>query len=144
MFARYGRRWLNSNGQPDRRLVEEVCTLTREQERDSMAREQFAGLIVAYSPTVGGINLIDPSGSMSLPHMLHLLQGDLQAQQRAATVNQRRLEVWKALERTAMQSTDFDLVRLSSQCENEIAATGFVSGSLVAEFLQLVRTRGIE
>src|SRR5437870_1873477 len=48
--------WFKRDGSPDRHLVEEICNLTRDQEREPpYVREQLAGFVVAYSPNQGGM-----------------------------------------------------------------------------------------
>lgn len=143
MADRFGRPWRNRAGDPDRKLLSDICALTKDQDRNPTASALFCGMVVDYSPTLGGMVLIDPTGAMALPHQLHMLAGDVQAQQRTKTMNRRRLQVWKAVALAGFSSGDFDLGRVCSQIENEINTTGFVSDTLVVEYLALIRDRGI-
>lgn len=139
---RYGNVWRKMDKTPNRRLVEDVCNLTRDQALDPVAAELFAGYVVAYAPNLGGMTLLDPNGEMRLDHLLHLLHGDMQRQQAEKTVIRRRIPSWEAASRSAIKSGDIDLGLLLSQMQNEISSNGFVSDSLVAEFLKLVHQRG--
>jgi hypothetical protein len=143
MANRYGRPWITSGGQPDRRLVSDVCNLTRDQDHDPTARELFGGYMIAYAPNSGGMVLIDPSGEMALHHHLHFLAGDVQMQQKAKTVMRRRISDWKAAALSAMSSGDYDLGRLLSQAENEIDRSGFISDTLVVLYLKALTARGV-
>lgn len=143
MANRYGRAWLTRSGDPDRGLVSEVCNVTRDQDRDPVAHELFAGLVISYAPNAGGLVLIDPTGEMALPHQLHMLWGDMQEQQKAKTIMRRRISAWKTCALSAMSSGDFDLGRLLSQAENEIDSGGFVSDTIVVTLLKVLAARGV-
>lgn len=121
-----------------RKLVEEVCTLTRDQDQDPYAASICGGYVIAYAPNIGGMTLLDPSGNLSFKHLLHMLAGDLSQQQKAKTVNRRRVNDWNALGHQALNSMQPDLGRIAFQIEREIEATGFVSDLLVEDFLRLV------
>jgi hypothetical protein len=131
------------NDEPDRRLVEDVCNLTRDQDQYPVAAETLGGYVISYAPSRGGMLLIDPTGEQPLHHQLHMLTGDLQKQQMIKTMNRRRLPTWKAAGEAASNTDDRELARLLWQAENEISSTGFVSDSLIAQFFQAMRTRSV-
>ena len=143
MADRYGRVWRTNSGEPDRRLIADVCTATRDQDRDPFARELFAGLVISYAPNTGGLILIDPTGEMALPHQLHMLAGDMQEQQKAKTIMRRRISAWRTAALSAMSGGDFELGRLLSQAENEIDSTGFVSDTIVVLLLKMFAAKGV-
>jgi len=143
MASRYGRKWLRMDGRGNRRMVEEVMNLTRDQDIDQVAASLLGGFVVAYAPNLGGMTLIDPTGEVTLDHQLHMLSGDLQRQQATKTINRRRIAYWKAAGECAMRAGDFKLGRLLSQVENEVNATGFVSDNLVAEYMAALGARGL-
>lgn len=144
LAGRFGRVWLRADGTPNRRLVEDVANLTRDQHGDIEAEIACAGYIVSYSPVKGGMTLVGLDGNMDLPHLLKMQAGDVLRQQNAKTINRRRVAIWKEASRAAHRAGDFDLAACLSQIENEIDTTGFVSDSKSNEFLQLLRVRGIE
>lgn len=144
MADRYGRGWITSGGNADKRLVEDVCNLTRDQDQDPTAQGLFGGYVISYAPNSGGMVLIDPSGEMALNHQLHFLAGDVQMQQKSKTVMRRRISNFRAAGRSAMSGGDYDLVRILSQAENEIDRSGFISDTLVVELLKAFADRGIE
>jgi hypothetical protein len=138
--------WLKRNGYPDRHLVEEVCNLTRDQERKpKYVRDQLAGFVVAYSPSQGGMTLIDPeSGEMPLQHYVHILVGDMQRQRQHMTENRRRLPTWKTAGKVAANGNDQELARLCWQAENEIDKSGFVDESTISDMFKVFRSRGLD
>lgn len=142
MATRHGRVWLKGDGTGNRRLVEDVCNLTRDQADDEYASAICCGFVVSYAPNLGGMTLLDPSGEMALDHMLHMLSGDIQVQQKAKTTNRRRVSYWNAAGHQAFNSDEHELGRVAFQIEREIDATGMASDSLVAEFLRLISDRG--
>lgn len=137
--------WLKRDGHPDRSLVEAVCNLTRDQERSPQyVRDQLAGFVVAYSPSQGGMTLIDPeSGEMPLQHYVHILVGDMQRQRQHMTENRRRLPTWKTAGKVAANGNDQALARLCWQAENEIDRSGFVDEHTVSEMFKVFRSRGL-
>lgn len=145
MAARYGRMWLKPNGTGDRRLVEAVANMTRDQEMpgNEMVRQFCGGYVVAYAPNLGGMTLLDPSGELSLVHQLHMLSGDLQRQQSIKTMNRRRLSYWRAAADNAFKTGDAGLARLLNQIENQIDTSGLVTDSLVAEYMKALASRGV-
>lgn len=142
LASRHGRIWLKRDGDGNRRLVEDVMNLTRDQDIDGVAASLFGGFVVAYAPNLGGMTLIDPTGELGLDHQLHMLSGDLQRQQATKTINRRRISYWRAAAENLMKAGDYDLARLLSHIENEINGTGFVSDSLVADYMKALSTRG--
>lgn len=144
MAARCGRRWLKVDGSGNRKMVEDVMNITRDQDLDPTARALFSGYVVAYAPNLGGMTLVDPSGELALDHQLHILNGDLQRQQTVKTTNRRRLSYWRAAAENAMKTSDYELARLLSHVENEIDASGFVSDNLVADYMKALTARGVE
>jgi hypothetical protein len=137
--------WFRRDGAPDREMVEAVCNLTRDQDQQPQyAQDQLAGFIVAYSPSQGGMTLLDPeSGEMPLQHYVHILAGDMQRQRQHMTENRRRLPTWKTAGRIAANGKDQDLARLCWQAENEIDRSGFVDDHTVSEMFKVFRTRGL-
>jgi len=142
MAAQYGRIWLKVDGTGNRKLVEEVCALTKDQDIDDMAEKVCAGFVITYSPTEGGMTLEDPTGQHP-SHRLHMLSGDVLRQQSTKTINRRRVGSWKAAGDGEMKRGDHEMGRLCYQIENEIDATGFVSDTLAAQFLKVLRSRGL-
>lgn len=138
MGERYGKVWLRSDGSGNSSLVGGVCTLTREQEAFPLASSLLAGMVVAYAPSIGGMTLLDPSGEPSLDHLLHMLAGDMQAQQKHKTVNRRRVTYWDSGSKGAITHGHMELGLLMGQIKHEIDTTGFASDSLVADFFKLV------
>ncbi len=141
MSQRHGRAWLKSNGDGDRQLVSDICNLTRDQGIDLVAERKFQGYVIAYSPSIGGMVLFDPSGELSFESMLFMLAGDMQRQSATATINRRRVSYWNAAGHQAINAGEADLGRLCFQIEREIESTGFAADSLVADFLSLVGSR---
>lgn len=144
MARTHGTAWLD-NGKPNRRLVELISALSKDQflPGNETAASQLGGYVIGYSPTKGGMTLLDANGEMQLDHMLHLLSGDLLRQKNIITVNRRRLTVWKAVAKQAIGRGHVDLGLLAGQIQNEIDRTGFVSEKLASEFLVAAETLGI-
>jgi len=138
--------WLKANGEADRRRVEDVCNLTRDQEqKPPWVQETLAGFVIAYAPSQGGMVLIDPaSGELPLEHYAHLLAGDLQRQQQHKTENRRRLPMWKKAGAVAMNSGDAELARLFWQGENEVSSRGVVSEITSNDLFRVLVSRGLK
>lgn len=136
-----GRVWLMGDGTGNRRLVEEVCNLTRDQDEDELAKEFFAGYVVSYAPNIGGMTLLDADGDLIFDHLLHMLSGDMTRQEATKTINRRRLPSWNKGGHQALNSGEPDIGRIMFQIEHSIEATGFAPASLVADFLRLVNDR---
>jgi hypothetical protein len=134
--------WLLGDGTGNAALVAEICTLSREQPSDGYAASTFAGYVIDYAPSIGGMHLVDPAGKPSLEGLVHMLMGDMQRQQTAKTVNRRRIEVWNAVGHQAFDAGNADLGRVAFQIEREINATGFAADSLVMEFASLIEAMG--
>lgn len=128
---------------PDRRLVEDVCNLTRDQDLYPPAKELLGGFTICYSPSKGGLLLQDPDGDLPLDHQLFRLSGDLQAQQKIKTINRRRLPSWKVAAEQAFKTGDLEVSRICWQAANDIEHTGFVSDHLIAEFFKTAAARGL-
>lgn len=134
--------WLTLDGRGDRRLVETVCNLTRDQADDPVTQSICAGYVAAYAPNAGGLTLVDESGEMP-PHMaLHMLQGDLNRQLAAKTTWRRRLPYWKAAAKQAALSSDADLARILWRIHDKIEETGFSTDDLVREYADALVSRG--
>lgn len=138
------RGWLTNDGEPNRRVVEEVCNLTRDQHTWPEVATALGGYMITYAPQSGGATLIGDLGEMKLDHQLHMLAGDITRQQATKTINRRRVASWDTAARQALRSGDHDLGLVLGQIKNEIEMTGFVSDSLVEEFIKLLVGRGIE
>jgi hypothetical protein len=133
--------------EPDRQLVEDVCTLTRElaASPDSWpaAADLLAGYVIAYSPNAGGMTLIDPTGDDPLHHLTHILLGDLQKQKGMKTTNRRRLPMWEAAADNALANGDTELGRLLDRAAQEIKKTGFVEDQTVNGIYSVADSRGL-
>lgn len=144
MAERYGTSWLApSDGRPDHRLVSEVCTLTREQDGNPIASAICCGYVVAYSSVHGGLVLVDPNGDMSYEHQVKFLGGDLLRQQSHKTENRRRCVIWEAAAKNALKNGDHDLGLLISNIRHEIDRFGFVSDTLINEYVKAINARGL-
>lgn len=143
MASRYGEGWLNVQGQPDHRLVGDVCTLTREQEGDPVARSICSGYVVSYSSHHGGLVLVDPDGDMSYQHQVKFLLGDSMRQKQHKTENRRRVTIWRAASKNAIATGDYDLGLIISSMAHEIETTGFISDSLIDEYVKALSARGL-
>lgn len=138
--------WIIGEGRdekPNRRLVEDVCNLTRDQELFPEYQEALQGFVIAYAPSEGGMSLVDPTGDIPLHLLTHLLLGDLQKQQAMKTMNRRRLSMWRAAGDSATFGGDGELSRLFHQAENEINLQGFVSDSVTGSLFKVAATRGL-
>ena len=128
---------------PNVRLVQDVCNLTRDQDEWEPIKLSLGGFVITYSPSRGGMLLIDPSGEMPLLHIVHMLIGDLQRQNGIKTQHRRRVPYWKAAGDGAVQTGDHDMARVFFQGEGEIKSTGFVSDSTIGALFELARSRGL-
>jgi len=126
---------------PDRRLVNDCCTLTKEQEHNPELRAVLCGCVVAYRPNKGGFVLIDPTGDSQVRQWLALFKGDMQRQQQHRTENRRRVPTWQALGDQMANNGDLEFATLCWQIKAEIEKTGDYSDGLISRFWQLVRTR---
>lgn len=126
---------------PDQRLVNDCCTMTREQEHDPELRAVLGGCVVAYRPNKGGFVLVDPTGHSQVRQWLTLFKGDMQRQQQQRTENRRRLPTWQSLGDQMANNGDLEFATLCWQIKAEIQATGDYSDALISRFWQLVRTR---
>lgn len=138
MAQRYGRTWLNSDGKGNGKLVGQICTMTRDQAVDPFAEAMFRGFVVAYAPNIGGMTLFDPDGEPTFDHLLHMLSGDMQQQQKTRTINRRRVPYWNTAAKAAIKHGQTELGLLMGQIEHEIATTGFASDQLVVDFMDRV------
>jgi hypothetical protein len=138
--------WVTRENDPDRRRVEEVCNLTRDQEHLAPhVQETIGGFVIAYSPSQGGMVLIDPAGDdMPVEHYMHILAGDIARQQQHKTENRRRLPTWKKAGQAAANSGDHELARLCWQAEHEIDKTGFTSDTLHSDYFKVLIARGFK
>lgn len=132
---------LKKGKHPDRRLVNDCCTMTREQEHDPELRAVLGGCVVAYRPSSGGFVLIDPSGASQIRQWLTLGKGDMQRQTQQRVENRRRLPTWQALGDQMANNGDLEFATLCWQIKAEIEATGDYSDKLISRFFQLVATR---
>ncbi len=128
---------------PNRRRVEQVCNLTRDQHNWEYVSEILGGMVVAYSPSDGGMTLIQPDGERPLTHMLHVLRGDLHKAQSCMTMNRRREATWYACGCKCVAQGDADLAKLFFQAQGEIHANGFVSETTSRDLFVGLRTRGL-
>lgn len=139
--------WVKPNGaidEPDRRRVEDVCNLTRDQDDlPSFVAEALGGFVITYAPNQGGMLLIDPSGDMPFQHLAHMLFGDLQKQQNIKTINRRRQPDWKKAGNAAMNSGDGEMAQLFWVAADQIDRTGFVSDSTLANIFKTAHVRGL-
>jgi hypothetical protein len=138
--------WTIPNGgkdEPDRRRVENICNLTRDQHEWPEIADMLGGYVIAYAPNQGGMSLIDPTGDMPLDHLTHILLGDLQKQQGIKTINRRRLPTWKTAGESAAAQGDNEMARLFWQAEGEINKAGFVSDSVIGDIFKAARVRDL-
>jgi hypothetical protein len=144
-FAASVMKWFKPDGQPDRRRVEDACTLTRDQKKHpSWVQEMLLGKVVAYSPSLGGMVLLDIAAiELPLEQYAHILAGDLQRQRQHKTENQRRLVVWNTAGQIAMNSGDAELARLFWQGEGEMDRTGVVSMTTTDELFRVLASRNL-
>lgn len=129
--------------EPDRRRVENICNLTRDQHEWPEIADQLGGYVIAYSPNQGGMLLVDPTGEQPLDHLTQMLMGDLQKQQGIKTINRRRLPTWKTAGDAASALGDNEMARLFWQAEGEINKTGFVSDSVIGDIFKAARVRDL-
>lgn len=137
--------WHFRDGNRDKgneRYVQDVCNVTRDQDKWPEVAEALGGYVVSYAPNKGGLSLVDPTGELPLEHLVHILVGDIQKQQGIKTTNRRRLPTWKALGSSAFNAGDQELSRLAFQAEQDIDSTGFVGESLVVALHKVVASRG--
>lgn len=140
--------WVKEGGkngvdQPNERLVEDVCNLTRDQHLFPEYREALSGMVIAYRPNQGGFVLVDPDGATDSRMLIHVLLGDMQRQQSIKTMNSRRIPTWRAVGDSFSKNDDLEMARLMWQAENEIQSSGFVSGTLVGQIYKTAGARGL-
>lgn len=129
--------WTKRDGAPNRKMVEDVFTLTREQDRNPGLAELLGGFVVSYAPSRGGVALWDPlSQDAPLDHYVHLFVGDLQRQKQHETENRRRVPAWRTAGDICTRAEDKQLARLCYQAEGEINSTGFVSDHTMGELMK--------
>jgi hypothetical protein len=132
---------------PDRQRVEMVANLTRDAEQSpegypAWVVSALGGFVIAYSPNTGGLALIGEGVEIDAREFIHILTGDLQAQQRVKQVNRRRLPTWNRVARAYADGGDIGMAMLLAKGENEIATTGMVSDQIVGEVYKTARTLG--
>ena len=127
---------------PSRRMVEEACTITRDQNDWPDIRADLGGLIIAYAPEEGGMILIDWSGDMPLEHQVHFLIGDAQRQQQHKTENRRRIPTWEAAGNAAVMMNDPELAQLFFAGKNEVERSGFITDLTSRKLFQAIAARG--
>jgi hypothetical protein len=132
--------WLTRDGKPDRHLVEEVCSLTRDQESLGLT-EFFGGFVISYAPSRGGMVLWTDEEA-PLDHYVHMFAGDMQRERQHRTENRRRLPYWHKAGDVASNMGDTEVARLCYQAENEINSTGFVSEHIGAQLMRVLASRG--
>lgn len=137
--------WVKADGSADRRRVENVCNLTRDQDDLSdWIGKTLGGFLIAYAPSDGGMTLVDPSASeMPLDHFVHVLAGDVQRQKQHKTENRRRIPTWTKAGQAAMNGGDAELARLCWQAENEVNSAGFVSDTTAGQLFSCFVSRGL-
>lgn len=129
---------------PDRRLVNECCTLTREQEHQPDVKAVLGGCVVSYRSNQGGFVLVDPSGGSQVRMWLAVFKGDMQRAQQHRTENRRRTPTWQALGDQMAENGDLEFATLCWQIKAEIEKTGDYSDQLISRFWTLVRSRDFE
>ena len=136
--------WTTRDDKPNRKVVEDICTLTREQSRNPGLAELLGGFVVSYAPSRGGLTLWDPlSQDEPLEHFIHLFIGDMQRQKQHETENRRRMPSWRLAGDIATRSGDAELSRLLHQAEGEIDSTGFVSDHTQGSLMKTFASRGL-
>lgn len=137
----YEMEWLTRDGKPDRRMVEDVCTLTREQDSNGLA-ELLGGFVVSYAPSKGGMVLWTDSEA-PIDHYVHMFTGDMQRETQHRTENRRRLPYWEKAAEAASGSGDVELARLLFEARREIESTGFVSEQVTGQLMFVFQSRGL-
>lgn len=138
--------WRMPNGKDaDVRRVQTMCTLTRDQsDLDPWMQEQLAGMIIAYSPTDGGMVLIDPdSPEMPLRHHIEIIRGDLVRHRVHKTENRRRIPTLNAAAKIAFEGGDFELAQVLAKAEDQVDRTGTYTETIEKEFFKIVKARGL-
>lgn len=136
--------WTTRDGKPNRKVVEDVCTLTREQQNNPSVAELLGGFVISYAPSRGGMTLWDPlSEDEPLDHYVHLFVGDLQRQKQHETENRRRVPAWRTAGDICARGGDKELGRLCYQAEGEINSTGFVSDHTMGQLMKTFAARGL-
>jgi hypothetical protein len=134
--------------EPDVRLVENICNLTRDLAHDPESwptgAELLAGYVIAYAPNKGGMTLIDPtSGDVPLAHMAHVLAGDIQKQKSVQTIHRRRQPTWAAAAAAAFSGGDIDLGRALDRGHDEIVKSGMLTDQTANLIYRLLDSRGL-
>ncbi len=129
------------NRKPDRRLVDEVCNLTRDQRYSATVQDALAGYVIAYSSSDGGIVLVDPSGETQIRQWIKIFKGDFQKQQAIRTMNRRRQPTWEALGKQLAANGDVEFASICWQIEIEIKRTGDVSDEMISKFFMTLASR---
>lgn len=135
--------WLRPDGEPDRRMVEHVFTMTREQHRWEEVASRLGGYVIAYAETVGGVAFVGSDGLPILPAMVHILRGDAVRDQTARTENARRLPTLRKLAEGAANDKEFDLWRIFNRAYMDVERDGFYSTDVAAELDAYVKAHGL-
>jgi hypothetical protein len=133
--------WLTRDGKSDRQLVEDVCTLTREQASNGLT-EMLGGFVISYAPSKGGMVLWTDEEA-PIDHYVHMFAGDMQREQQHRTENRRRLPYWEKAAEAASGSGDVELARLLFEARREIESTGFVSEQVSGQMMKVFYSRGL-
>jgi hypothetical protein len=127
----------NGHDIAQRQWVEDVCNATRDHP------QHFGGFVICYSPSDGGMVLIDPDGSMSMWAMIKLINGDMRTQHACQTMMRRRLPTWNAFGRQLAQQGDVDGSRLAFQAEGELDQHGIVTETTWIALAKHLLARGL-
>lgn len=139
--------WLDSNDQPDRRLVENVCNLTRDVDQapdgyPDWVAEQLGGYVIAYADVRGGMQLLGDGVDFDPRMYVYVLTADLQHGQAIKTHNRRRLPMWLKSAEGFADHGDTGLAMLFAKAEDQIASTGMVADKLVGDIFKALRASG--
>lgn len=126
---------------PDRRRVEDICNLTRDQEQWPEA-SVLGGYVIAYAPSQGGMTLVGDDVDIDARMYVHLLVGDLQKQEASKTVNRRRRPMWQKVGEAFAAHGEVALARLFFQAEDQIKTQGVVNSDLVGEVYKTLIANG--
>jgi hypothetical protein len=102
---------------------------------------RLGGYVICYKPNVGGMVLIDPDQPLEDVHVIHVLVGDLQNQQRIKTINRRRLADWRQAGQSFASGGDMDMARLFWKAEEQVDTSGFVDDPTVDKIFKQLRAR---
>ena len=133
---------LGRDERADRRRVEDICNLTRDQDEWPEAAGVLGGYVIAYAPSEGGMSLLGDGVDIDARMYVHLLTGDLQKQEMTKTMNRRRQPMWRKVAEAFAGHGEVALARLFFQAEDQIKGQGVVNSDLVGEIYKSLIASG--